>query len=59
MLQAISNILAIAQSQLGVYEFPAGSNNVRYNTAYYGRNVKDTVTAKYSWCCVFIWWLLV
>lgn len=47
-------ILAIARGELGVKESPAGSNNVKYNTAYYGREVKG---AGYPWCCVFVWWL--
>lgn len=47
-------ILSIARAQLGVKESPAGSNKVKYNTAYYGREVKGS---SYPWCCVFIWWL--
>ncbi|MDO5765111.1 MAG: CHAP domain-containing protein [Elusimicrobiales bacterium] len=52
-----SDLLALARSQLLTKEDPAGSNNVKYNTAYYGREVHDTATAKYPWCVVFIWWL--
>ena len=51
------NILDIAKKEIGVKESPAGSNNVKYNTAYYGRAVKDTASTKYPWCCVFVWWL--
>ena len=47
-------ILALARSQIGVKESPAGSNNVLYNTAYYGRPVSGDA---YPWCCVFQWWL--
>lgn len=43
-----------AISQIGVKESPANSNNVKYNTAYYGREVKGSA---YPWCCAFIWWL--
>lgn len=50
-------LLRIAQGELGVREFPAGSNRVKYNTAYYGREVYDTETAQYPWCVTFIWWL--
>ena len=34
-------ILEIAQSQIGTKESPAKSDNVKYNTAYYGREVSD------------------
>lgn len=50
-------ILSVARSQLGVKESPANSNNVKYNTAYYGREVHDTASAKYPWCMVFQWWV--
>lgn len=32
-------LLTIARKQLGICENPPGSNNVRYNTWYYGREV--------------------
>ena len=47
-------LLALAREQIGVREQPAGSNRVRYNTAYYGREVSGT---GYPWCCTFLWWL--
>lgn len=47
-------ILDIARGEIGTREFPPGSNNVKYNTAYYGGEVSGR---KYPWCCVFIWWL--
>ena len=47
-------ILAIARGELGVTESPAGSNNVKYNTDYYGKEVKG---AGYPWCCTFVWWV--
>lgn len=56
MAQA-ADLLALAQRELGVRESPAGSNDVKYNTAYYGREVWDTAGAKYPWCVVFLWWL--
>ncbi len=48
------SLLTLARGELGVSERPAGSNNVKYNTAYYGREVSG---AGYPWCCVFVWWL--
>lgn len=47
-------ILTVAREELGVTELPAGSNRVKYNTAYYGREVSGS---SYPWCCVFLWWV--
>ena len=53
-----SDLLALARKELGVKEFPANSNNVKYNTAYYGQEVWDgKAGGKFPWCVVFIWWL--
>lgn len=50
---AYSSVLACAKSQLGVKESPANSNNVKYNTWYYGHAVSGS---GYAWCAVFITW---
>ena len=51
-------ILAVARKEIGVKESPANSNNVKYNTAYYGQEVWDgKAGGKYPWCMVFQWWL--
>lgn len=47
-------ILNIARGELGVRESPAGSNRVKYNRAYYGREVSGS---SYPWCCAFVWWV--
>ena len=47
-------VLAIAAWQVGVLESPAGSNKVKYNTAFYGREVSGRA---YPWCMAFIWWV--
>lgn len=47
--RTLARIAAVHRSQLGVRELPAGSNKVRYNTWYYGREVSGP---KYSWCDV-------
>ena len=53
-----NEILAVARKELGVKESPANSNNVKYNTAYYGQEVWDgKAGGKFPWCMVFIWWL--
>ena len=49
-----NELLKLARSQIGVKESPAGSNHVKYNTAFYGRAVSG---AAYPWCCAFQWWL--
>lgn len=48
------DILALAQAEIGIKESPPNSNNVKYNTAYYGGQVNDT---RLDWCAVFLWWL--
>lgn len=54
MSTTVSRILDLAKAQIGTTEQPAGSNKVKYNTAYYGTEVSG---AAYPWCCAFIWWL--
>jgi hypothetical protein len=41
-----------AFAQLGTAESPPGSNNVRYNTLYYGKAVSGDA---YPWCVTFLW----
>lgn len=50
----VQRLIEAARAELGVKEEPAGSNNVKYNTAYYGGAVNGR---QFSWCLVFIWWL--
>ena len=47
-------MLELARAELETKEYPPGSNNVKYNTAYYGREVSGN---NFAWCAVFIWWL--
>lgn len=47
-------LIELAQKEIGVAEEPPGSNRVKYNTAYYRREVSGS---SYPWCCVFMWWL--
>lgn len=47
------SVLTVAKSQIGVKESPANSNNVKYNTWYYGKTVNGS---SYPWCAVFIAW---
>ncbi|WP_352416395.1 CHAP domain-containing protein [Oscillibacter ruminantium] len=47
------DLIDLARAQLGVKEYPANSNKVKYNTWYYGREVSG---AAYPWCMVFVQW---
>lgn len=49
-----SELLAVATEQLGVKESPAGSNRVKYNTWYYGKEVSGSA---YPWCMAFVQWV--
>lgn len=49
-----NDIIKIAEKEIGVTEYPPNSNNVKYNTWYYGREVSGS---NYAWCCVFIEWI--
>lgn len=48
------SIIDKAQAELGICESPANSNNVKYNTWFYGHEVRG---ASYPWCAVFISWV--
>lgn len=45
-------VMEVAQKYLGTKESPAGSNNVIFNTDYYGHAVSGD---DFPWCCVFVW----
>lgn len=45
--------VALAEVEAGVTDEPMWSNNVKYNTWYYGRPVMGDA---YPWCCAFISW---
>lgn len=47
----ITELIALAKTQLGISEDPPGSNSVVYNKVYYGSDIR------LPWCVVFIWWL--
>ena len=53
-MATVSELLDIARKQIGVKENPPNSNNVRYNTWYYGREVSG---GSYPWCVVFVQWV--
>lgn len=47
-------VLTAARKEIGTRENPPGSNKVKYNTWFYGREVSG---ASYPWCCVFVCWV--
>lgn len=49
----MSMLLSTAQEQIGTKESPANSNNVKYNTWYYGKAVSGSA---YPWCMAFVQW---
>lgn len=51
--QTAKRLLEIAASQVGIKESPANSNNVKYNTWFYGRAVSGSA---YAWCGAFVSW---
>lgn len=54
MSTTVAQLLSIAVNELGVKESPPNSNNVKYNTDYYGGPVSGSA---YPWCCAFIYWV--
>ncbi len=55
-MATVKDVLNIARKELGVKESPANSNNVKYNTWFYGHAVRDTSAIKYPWCMAFVQW---
>ena len=49
----IYDMVDFAISQVGVHEL-GSTNNVEYNTWYYGHEVSNTETCCYAWCSVFV-----
>jgi len=47
-----NDVISLAASYIGTHEEPPGSNNVIFNTDYYGGEVHDPSLA---WCCAFVW----
>lgn len=47
----VNDAIKLAKNELGVTEYPADSNNVKYNTWFYGKTVQGP---QYPWCAVFV-----
>lgn len=50
-----SEVMKLAKSYVGTKESPAYSNNVIFNTHYYGHEVCDDNKTSYPWCVTFVW----
>lgn len=46
-----SMVILTAMLQLGIKESPSGSNKVKYNEWFYGKNIGE------PWCCTFVCWV--
>lgn len=53
-MPTVEEIIKTALNEVGTTEYPPNSNNVKYNTDYYGHEVSGSA---YPWCCVFVWWV--
>ena len=53
-MRLAERVVDIARGEIGVTEYPPGSNKVKYNTWFYGREVWG---ASYPWCCAFVCWV--
>ena len=54
-MATVEEIINKAISYIGTKESPANSNNVIFNTHYYGKAVSGS---SYPWCCAFVWDIL-
>lgn len=52
MGKTVKDVMNKAISFLDTRESPANSNNVIFNTHYYGKTVSGSI---YPWCCAYIW----
>ena len=44
----------MAESQVGITEYPPNSNHILYNAEFYGQDVTGDA---YPWCVTFLWWV--
>lgn len=57
MSKIAEKVLKVARDEIGTAEKPKNSNNVKYNTWYYGQEVWDGKNRnKYPWCMAFVQW---
>jgi hypothetical protein len=51
-MNELQRLITWVRAQIGTAETPPGSNNVIYNTRYYGHPVSGD---NFPWCCAFVW----
>lgn len=51
----VDRVISKALEYVGVTEDPPESNNVIFNTHFYGKEVSDSSTSTYPWCMAFLW----
>jgi hypothetical protein len=51
---SLDRVIAVAEGEVGKTEWPPDSNNILYNTEYYGRPVSGS---QYKWCVSGLWWV--
>ena len=52
-----TQVLDVFGAEVGYTESPPNSNDCKYNTAFYGREVWDGLwNTTFPWCAVLIWW---
>jgi hypothetical protein len=56
VVDRLIEIESAEKNRLDSARHPLGTNNVKYNTAYYGHPVSDPKGKLYAWCVVFQWW---
>ena len=54
-MSLIDDVINKAKEYIGVTEEPPESNNVVFNTDYYGQEVYDGSATTYPWCVTFLW----
>ena len=54
-MSLMDNVISKAREFIGVMEDPPESNNVIFNTDFYGKEVSDSASATYPWCVAFLW----
>ena len=55
-VMTLDKFLQICEREVGQSDNPAGSNNVKYNTWYYGTKVESFDGDRYNWDTTFVQW---
>lgn len=55
-IMTLDKFLQICEREVGQSDNPAGSNNIKYNTWYYGTSVESFDGDRYNWDTTFVQW---